>query len=87
MAIEGEDNAGWDEGDWDDDDDVAIPCPYCRRQIHEDAQRCPYCEQYLSDEDAPQRPQPLWIIAAAVVCLFLMLFLAFPSLFLRLLGI
>ena len=37
----------------EDDEEPTVSCPYCRRQIHEDAQRCPYCEQYISAEDAP----------------------------------
>ena len=56
------------EGDWDDEfgpedddefdvsadeDDTTIPCPYCRRPIHEEAERCPHCEQYISGEDTP----------------------------------
>ena len=70
----------WESHDWDadksscddqdDDDDYTMPCPYCRRPIHEDAQRCPYCEQYLSDEDAPTSRKPWWIIVGAVVCLY-----------------
>jgi hypothetical protein len=56
-----DDDEGYDvdeDGGDDDDDDVTIPCPYCRRQIHEDAERCPYCEQYISAEDAPSQPKP-----------------------------
>ena len=63
-----------DEGGVDEDDeDVTIPCPYCRRQIHEDAERCPYCEQYISAEDAPAQPKPWWIVAGVVVCLVILL--------------
>ena len=41
-----------DEGDTEfeaeeDDEEATTPCPYCRRQIHEDSQRCPYCENLL----------------------------------------
>jgi hypothetical protein len=65
-----------DEDDFDEDegdDEPTIPCPYCRRQIHEDAQRCPYCEQYISDEDAPAVRKPWWIIVGVIVCLLLAL--------------
>ncbi len=56
--------------DWDEDDgDDTIPCPYCRRSIHEDSQRCPYCEKYLSEEDAPAAPKPWWIIIGVLLCL------------------
>ena len=54
-----------DEDDWDDDpddlpegvyhdDDIpTVPCPYCRREISEEAQWCPHCENHVSAEDAP----------------------------------
>lgn len=67
--------------DWDDeeefgdsdDDESTMPCPYCRREIHEDAQRCPYCDQYISAEDAPTGPKPWWIILGVILCLLLVL--------------
>jgi hypothetical protein len=51
--------------DWDDDPDdlpdgvyhdediPTVPCPYCRREISEEAQWCPHCENYTSREDVP----------------------------------
>jgi hypothetical protein len=74
----------WDDGesesfdDYDTDaDDVnadeeepTVPCPYCRREIHEDANQCPYCEQYVSREDAPRQPKPWWLIGGVIVCLY-----------------
>jgi uncharacterized paraquat-inducible protein A len=65
---EEEGESAWDEGS--DDDDYTMPCPYCKRPVHEDAQRCPYCEQYLSEEDAPRSQKPWWIIVGAVICLY-----------------
>ncbi len=56
-----------------DDDEATVPCPYCKREIHEDAQRCPYCEHYISDEDAPPSRKPWWIIAGVIVCLYIVL--------------
>jgi len=58
------------EGAQDDDESETVPCPYCRRAIHEDAERCPYCEQYISREDAPPGRKPWWIILGAALCLF-----------------
>jgi hypothetical protein len=49
--------------------DDTIPCPYCRRAIHEEAERCPYCEHYLSQEDTPPGPKPWWLVAGVLVCL------------------
>jgi hypothetical protein len=55
---------------WQDDEDETVPCPYCRRAIHEDAVRCPHCENYLSEEDAPLR-RSWWFLICALVCLLL----------------
>lgn len=65
-----EDEWDGDEDDASDDDDTTIPCPYCKRQIHEEAQRCPYCERYLSKEETPASHKPWWIIAGALLCLY-----------------
>jgi hypothetical protein len=79
WADEAED---WDRDpgfeDEEDDDDLpgddeggsTIPCPYCRREIHEDSQRCPYCEHYISREDAPPGRKPWWIILGVGACLY-----------------
>ncbi len=69
------DDESWDEADdWrdadnDDDDSPTIPCPYCGREIYEDAPRCPYCGQYISDEDAPAKRPPWWVILGVLLCL------------------
>ena len=55
------------------DDEPTVPCPYCRREVHEDAQRCPYCERYISAEDAPGAPKPWWLWAGVIVCLAIIL--------------
>lgn len=68
-----------DEDDWEDDDygeddeegEPTVPCPYCRREIHEDAERCPYCEQYISTVDAPPSRKPGWILVTVAVCLYM----------------
>ena len=66
----------WNDDDYEVDDDgdldePTVPCPYCRREIHEDAARCPYCEQYISQDDAPPARKPWWIIAGAAICLYI----------------
>ena len=74
-----------DEDDWDDDfdadegddldasddeDEPTVPCPYCRRPIHEEAERCPHCEHYISEEDAPPARKPWWILVGAAAGLY-----------------
>jgi hypothetical protein len=62
----------YDDNDYEDDDDEpTVPCPYCRRPIHEDSQRCPYCEEYISAEDAGASPKPWWLYAGVAVCLLI----------------
>lgn len=58
--------------DWsqDDEEEPTVPCPYCRREIHEDASRCPYCEHYISEEDRPAAPKAWWIVLGALACLW-----------------
>jgi hypothetical protein len=75
MARRMREEKAWDDdADEDGDGDDTIPCPYCRRLIHEAAQRCPYCENYLSEEDAPAARKPWWIVVGALLC-FLVLYL------------
>ena len=62
---------GPDESDQSDEPAEAI-CPYCRRQISEEAQRCPHCGSYLSDEALPRR-RPWWWIVAVILLLLLLL--------------
>jgi hypothetical protein len=70
----------WDESDeWEDDpddlpdgvyhdDDIpTIPCPYCQREISEEAQWCPHCENHVSKEDAPPpRRTWFWVVMMAL---------------------
>jgi predicted amidophosphoribosyltransferase len=58
------------EEGWDDDEEVTIPCPYCRRPIHEDSERCPACGNYISTEDAPPSRRPWWIVVGALLALY-----------------
>jgi predicted nucleic acid-binding Zn ribbon protein len=67
----------WDEefdaSDYEDDDEEpTVPCPYCRAEIHEDAQRCPQCGEYISDEDVrPAARKPWWIIVGVLAVMYL----------------
>ena len=54
------------------DDPAEVPCPYCKRQIDEDAEQCPFCGAWLSAEDAPQS-RPWWWAVALVLLVLLVL--------------
>ncbi len=56
--------------DYDDDEEPTFRCPFCRREILEDAERCPYCEKYVSKEDAPAARKPWWLVVGVVACLY-----------------
>ena len=79
MARRRAENEEWDERESDagddeeasDGDESTISCPCCKRQIHEDAQRCPYCENYISDEDSPPARKPWWIFLGTLLCLYI----------------
>jgi hypothetical protein len=76
-----EDDVDADDGDGldDSDDEPTVPCPFCGREILEDSPRCPYCEQYISAEDHAAAGKPLWVIATALLCLAIALWLAFAA--------
>jgi predicted nucleic acid-binding Zn ribbon protein len=66
----------WDddefEGEFDGEDDDSsedestAPCPYCNRQIPEDAPHCPYCDNYISAEDRPPA-RKAWLIVLGTI--------------------
>lgn len=70
VEEEGEDEWEDDGRETDDaDEDVTTPCPYCRRPVYDDAERCPACGSYLSREDEPYR-KPWWLLIGVAVGLY-----------------
>ncbi len=70
----------WEDEAWrdphsldEDDDEPIVPCPYCQKEMLEDMIRCPSCGQYISREDAPPGPRPLWIVVGIILCLLVVL--------------
>ena len=53
----------------DDDDNATIACPHCGADVYDDAEQCPACGQYLSQEDAPAKTPPWWILIGVAICL------------------
>jgi hypothetical protein len=67
-----EDDEAPDDADRSDEP-ADIACPYCKRQISEEALQCPCCGSYLSIEDAPRLAKPWWWIVAVVLIVLLLL--------------
>lgn len=61
------DPEGPDELERDDPDAPPLmPCPYCGKMIHEEAEWCHLCGKYLSEEDkSPGAPK--WILIGALL--------------------
>lgn len=61
------------DDEFDQDDDQTLPCPYCGEPVYDEAEQCPACGNYLSEEDAPRRPKPLWIVAGVAACIVIVI--------------
>ena len=53
-----------------DDEGERVPCPFCGRSIHEDADVCPRCGNFVGATDAPRRvPLFVWVgVVLAGLC-------------------
>ena len=72
-----------DEG-WEDEaaDELTIDCPYCGREVYEDADICPGCGQFIIRDDIREghplwHRSPLWVglALAGIVATIVMLLL------------
>jgi hypothetical protein len=66
-----DDYAGFDTSE--DDEDPTIDCPHCGAEVYDDAEQCPACGRYLTEEDAPAKLPPLWILIGVVVCILIVI--------------
>ena len=55
----------------DEEDEPTVPCPYCKRQIHEDAHAAPIASGTFPRKTAPAPRKPWWLWAGVIVCLYL----------------
>ena len=85
SAVDEDDRDGWDDDDGDSvdedplesdqdpedalDEEDAVPCPFCKKPIHEDADVCPRCGNFVGSTDAPRRIPPIVWIGAALALL------------------
>jgi hypothetical protein len=64
-------------GVYDDDGPATVSCPYCKREILEDAEWCPRCESYISREDAPSPGKSrAWIVMMVLALLAAVMWVA-----------
>jgi hypothetical protein len=63
--------ADQDPGEADDVEET-LPCPFCRRPVHEDADVCPHCGNFVGGTDAPpwrRVPVIVWVgVVLALLC-------------------
>ena len=65
-----------DDGDGDEYGET-VPCPYCGKAVHEQAEVCSHCRNFISREDAPHgRRLKWWVWLAVVLCLVALLLTA-----------
>ena len=64
----------WEDPDESDQDDSEgpdlIPCPYCKKSIHDQAEWCHHCGKYISREDQPPGVG-FWVMAGLMVLLMI----------------
>ncbi len=58
-----------DDNDDLDDDDGYVPCPYCSKPMYEEAGYCSACDRWISQEDAPRKSLPPWMVIVILMCL------------------
>jgi predicted nucleic acid-binding Zn ribbon protein len=67
------DPEGPDPSEMDEDDEAGtIDCPYCGKEIAEEAEWCPKCGKYLSQDDAPANT-PWWLLIAGAIGILIVL--------------
>ncbi|MCE9583327.1 MAG: zinc-ribbon domain-containing protein [Planctomycetes bacterium] len=85
MAWEPDEDFADSEYPEEEDSGETAPCPHCRAEIYDDAERCPACGMYLSREDTLPTGWPAWMrigaVLAVIGCAIIAGVLALPRLF------
>jgi uncharacterized paraquat-inducible protein A len=55
------------------DEPALVQCPFCKKYVSEEAERCHRCGNYITREDGPRR-MPVWILVGAVLALLAVLY-------------
>jgi hypothetical protein len=77
-------DAGWEEEDpdapqerdlTDDDEDETptVPCPHCRREVPDFADRCPYCGDWIVQSSCAPARRRVWFIVIVLIVVLLIL--------------
>jgi hypothetical protein len=62
-----------DLADEDADETPTVPCPRCRREIPDFADRCPYCGDWVVQASGAPLRRNLWFILLVVLAILLIL--------------
>jgi hypothetical protein len=77
MADNAEREEDVSEQEMPDESDVAAggeesgtyPCPYCGKDVYEEALRCPHCQRYVSRAEAKARHPLQWVLLLVLLAL------------------
>ena len=72
--------------DFDRDDDPfgtdTEPCPFCKREVHDQTDICPHCGNFIPrDEDRPVQVGTIWLVTAGVLLLAILTLILFSGRF------
>ena len=71
--------------DFDRDDDPfgtdTEPCPFCKREIHDQTDICPHCGNFISRDDGPVQVGPVWLVTAGVLLITILALILFSGRF------
>jgi DNA-directed RNA polymerase subunit RPC12/RpoP len=77
-------DAGWEAEDPDapqerdltddeEDETPTVPCPHCRREVPDFADRCPYCGEWIVQSSGAPAGRSAWFILIVLIAVLLIL--------------